>query len=156
MKSSKNIFPALIAFISGIILCNGMVYIAGYLAAIAIPREYFTAFGKEHIRTALFVLDILTFALPYFVLGLIWGILTSLVLRTRLLATSLWCGLASLLAMVYLMFFDGASASIHMMGLNDPYLLSQFLVNTMAGPCGVVVGGYFLFRFRPKGRESVA
>lgn len=155
MKSTSKTFSAAGALISGIILCNAFVYIEGYLAAIAIPREYFSFFGKDHIRIALFILDIFTFALPYCFMGLIWGVLTSLVLRTRLLSASLWSGLGSLLAMVYLMFFDGASASIYMMGLNDPYMLSQFLVNTMAGPCGVVVGGYFLFRFRLKQHETL-
>lgn len=146
MKSNPKILVAFVALISGIVLCNFFVYIAGYFAAIAIPREYFSFFGHDHIRAALFFLDILTLALPFFVIGLIWGILTSLALRPPFLSTSLWCGLGCLLAMIYFTFVDGPGA-IYMAGLKEPYMFSQFLINTTAGPFGILVGGYFLTKF---------
>lgn len=152
MNSTAKIVAALVAFASGIVLCNVNVYIAGYLAAIAIPREYFLFFG-EHITLALLVLDMLNFAVPIFVLSVIWGILSSLIFRRQFLQASASCG--CLLAMLYLSFSDVTEASIILSSLKQPAFLFQFIVNLIAAPVGVLVGWYFFCKFRQSGQQAL-
>lgn len=64
------------AFISGLALVIAAAYFGGFLAAIAIPKAYFTFFGREHRSWALAIMDAVTMALPFFLLSLAWCWLT--------------------------------------------------------------------------------
>src|SRR5277367_1264928 len=65
----------LICFVSGLALYNVVVYVGGVLSAIQIPRQYFTWFG-EHKILALFLEEAAVFALPVFLLCLLWSYVT--------------------------------------------------------------------------------
>jgi hypothetical protein len=49
-----------------------VLYLVGFLAAIAIPKAYFELFGRQHVTLALTLLDAATLALPSFMLSLAW------------------------------------------------------------------------------------
>jgi hypothetical protein len=71
----RNFLP-LAAFISGLALVIASIYLGGFLAAIAIPKAYFTFFGPEHKRWALALMELGTMALPFFLLSFAWCWLT--------------------------------------------------------------------------------
>ena len=60
------------ALASGFVLYMVVVYLVGFLAAIAIPKAYFEFFGRQHAALALTLLDAATLALPSFMLSLAW------------------------------------------------------------------------------------
>ncbi|MFY7939785.1 MAG: hypothetical protein ACOVOX_02655 [Burkholderiaceae bacterium] len=43
-----------------------VVYLGGWLAAIAVPAAYFARFGREHLELALALLNLFAWALPVF------------------------------------------------------------------------------------------
>jgi hypothetical protein len=60
------------ALASGFVIYMVVVYLVGFLAAIAIPKAYFEFFGRQHATLALTLLDAATLALPSFMLSLAW------------------------------------------------------------------------------------
>jgi hypothetical protein len=131
------------------------VDIAGYLAAIPIPREYFLWFGHHNIA-AYFITDMLTFVIPIFLIAIGWGILINLPFRTRFISTSLWSGLGCAVLTLNLTFNDSPAESAYIANLKEPIVLLQFFMRLLVGPCGILVGGYFLLRFHPKKQEALA
>src|SRR6266478_450093 len=59
------------ALASGFVLYMVVVYLVGFLAAIAIPKAYFEFFGRQHATLALTLLDAATLALPSFMRSLV-------------------------------------------------------------------------------------
>ncbi|PRC93177.1 hypothetical protein [Solimicrobium silvestre] len=138
-----KILSAFVAVISGIVLGNLIIYVSGYLAAIAIPREYFLWFGKPHITMALIIYDAIVMGLPRVIIATIWCVCTILVFRKKyLLLITAWCFGGYVLTQAYWDWkFD--------FGINYPTLFIQqpwAILSIIAAPCGILFAGIFFYK----------
>ena len=155
MTFTIKLATGILAFVSGIILCNVNIYIAGYLAAVPVPREYFLLFG-HHYTVAFFILNLVTFVLPILLIAVVWSILANLLLRGQLRLTAIWCATGCIVAMLDLTFADSAATAEILATLIHPAPLIQFLVNLLAAPIGIMVGVILLSKIRQRERELLA
>jgi hypothetical protein len=154
------------AFISGIALVTVAVYLGGFLAAIAIPRSYFNAFGSEHKKLALAILEVVAMALPYFVLSFIWCWLTLRGAVTRLKVVALCCVTGIVIGLAYTEVQSAMMLRTLESLPNPPSFLSYLwrvlapvwaLPNLFAFPAGLVAAVWFVRRARitRKGNPSI-
>jgi hypothetical protein len=90
------------AFISGIALVTVAVYLGGVLAALAIPQSYFDAFGGEHKKLALAIMEFVAMSLPCFLLSFVWCWLTLRNAVTRLKMVAWCCVTGIVIGLVYI------------------------------------------------------
>jgi len=76
--------------VSGFLLFRVLEFVAGYLAAMAIPRAYFQFFAP-YTAVSLFLLWTVLFALPYFLLSFPWCAGTLRWYRNSLQQAAAWC-----------------------------------------------------------------
>jgi hypothetical protein len=62
--------------LSGVLLFVATEFIAGYLAAIAIPADFFAFFGKARPGFPLFIVQVTVVAIPLCLFALVWCWLT--------------------------------------------------------------------------------
>ncbi|MBC8118256.1 MAG: hypothetical protein H7X75_01600, partial [Burkholderiaceae bacterium] len=62
--------------LSGVLLFVATQFIVGYLAAIAIPGDFFAFFGRERTGLALFIVNLTVLAIPLCLVALICSCLT--------------------------------------------------------------------------------
>ena len=67
---------AFVALLSGVLLFAATQFIAGYLAAIAIPADFFAFFGGAQPGLPLFIVHLTVFAIPLCLVALAWCWLT--------------------------------------------------------------------------------
>ena len=67
---------AVMGLLSGVLLFVATQFITGYLAAIAIPGDFFAFFGRERTGLALFIVHFTVLAIPLCLVALIWSWLT--------------------------------------------------------------------------------
>lgn len=89
------------AFASGVALFGALAPIAGFLAAVAIPHEYFDYFGRRHTELALFLLNAVTVALPMAGIAFVWCLGTMRLLRSPSIAMAVLCLIGYLLGLGY-------------------------------------------------------
>jgi hypothetical protein len=92
---------ALLAVGSGLALFGAGLLITGFLAAIAIPTEYFAYFGRQHTALALFVLNTLTVAVPLAAIGFLWGWAAVRFVRLPIASVAALCLLGFLVGLGY-------------------------------------------------------
>lgn len=155
MKLTVKLATACLAFVSGVVLCNVSIYIAGYLAAIPVPHEYFLWFGR-HYNIAMVILDLLTFVLPILAIAVVWSILANMVLRGQLRLTAMWCATGCIVAMLGMTFLGSHGATEYITSLIQPVLFLQFLLNLLAAPIGIMVGVFLLSKIRQRERNLLA
>lgn len=61
-----------VALLSGVMLFTAAQFVAGHLAAIAIPGDFFAFFGKERTGLALFIVNLAVLAIPLSLVALVW------------------------------------------------------------------------------------
>ncbi len=141
-------FRPLFALVSGLILCFVMVYVGGYLAAIAIPKAYFDLFTRSHLLLALTIEEAIVFALPCFLLALGWTLLTLRTLTpTRWVCLSYAAGIVIGWGGMQLDFALEFSKSEYATSMSTFQLARWLLLpaaysvlNTLSLPMGVLVG----------------
>ena len=138
-----KILPAFVAVISGVILCNLIIYVTGYLAAITIPKEYFLWFGKAHITMSLIILDAIIIALPRLITTTFFCICTILILRQHYLFTLLWCFAGYILAQAYWDFKFNLDFDYMTLFVQQPWAI----LSIIAPPCGILLAGIFFNKF---------
>jgi len=140
---------AIIAFISGLILFNFIVFMLGYLAAIPIPREYFLWFGREHIVTALAVYDLFLNAIPKFIATFVWTLCTILIFRNRYALTTAFCFLGYWCSYVYVCWNDDFVVN----HLAQVFLQPPYLPGLLADLCGIILAGIGFYKFQ-RGKQT--
>ena len=63
-QRNTNATKAALAVLAGIAIYQAVVFLGGFLAAIAVPRAYFDWFGRPRLELALALVDLATFAIP--------------------------------------------------------------------------------------------
>ena len=139
-------FPiAFAAAVSGFFLVYAAIYIGGILSALAIPNQYFSWFGKQHVTLALSILEMSTFALPIFFFSSAWTISTTLVLRRAHTITPLACLCGFVISWPIWSSYFGFSAQDIFSTSNNPLSI----LNSFAAPGGILFAAFLLNRFYP-------
>jgi hypothetical protein len=145
MKSAHRI----VAFVSGFALYNTVVLVGGFLAAVAIPQAYFAWFGQNKVL-ALVLAEAVVFALPVFLLALVWSHLTVRGYRGAWRQATKWCFGGLAFAWLAWLVYGLAQLAANPVPNQFPLgtLLLSLLVpplwsvlNVLAAPCGVLLGG---------------
>lgn len=134
---------AVAAVLSGYILFEVLEYIVGYLAALAIPREYFLWFGKQHVVLALTIEEAFIIALPMFLLSIIWSIFTNLIFGKNYLLISAACLIGYLLNWSVTIFNTDINFMLVLSTMFQPY----YILTTIAVPIGILCAGFVLRKF---------
>jgi hypothetical protein len=154
------------ALVSGIALVIVAMYVGGFLAAVAIPRSYFDAFGSGHRKLALAVLDSFTMALPFFLLSFAWCWFTLRAAITTLTVAA-WCCIAGIVIGLAGTEVQAAMTLRTLEATPNPssffsYLWRvlppiQVLLDLLAFPAGLVAAVWFVERARisRKGQPSI-
>ena len=120
------------ALASGFVLYMVVVYLVGFLAAIAIPKAYFQFFGRQHATLALTLLDAATLALPSFMLSLAWFWVTLRWIARPPRVAVFWCLGGIALAWLYWQIDFVLWYQSHR--TQDMSALATMLFNTLAPP----------------------
>ena len=142
MKSNISRLPEIIGFISGVIFGNLYVYIVGYLAAIAVPRQFLLWFGQHYVA-ALSVDELFTVAIPLFLISAVWTISTVSIFRAYYRRIAMWCLCGYSLTWVIVMLAYEAPIFNFAIYLQQPWSI----LTLTAAPCGIIASGYFLSKF---------
>jgi len=142
MIKTMKIFPVFVAVISGVILCNLIICITGYLAAIAIPKEYFLWFGKPNITMALATYDAIVIALPRMIIATIWSVCTILIFRNKYLLITSGCFVGYVLTQIYWEWKVDFPLNYLTLFAQQPW----FCLSLIAAPCGIFFGGFFFYK----------
>jgi hypothetical protein len=145
----NGMFLRTVCFVSGFMLYNVVVvYVGGFLAAVAIPRAYFEWFGQNK-TLALVLEEAAVYALPVFVMCTAWSYVTARAFRRASGRAAKW------------MLYGFAAAWVSWLAVIAPSLLptppsawsiaaamSALIIppvwgvlNLVAGPLGVAVAG---------------
>lgn len=87
----------------GFLLFWLLTYVNGYLAAVAIPQEYFAFFGRERLGVGLFFIHLTLHAIPSFLIALVWCLAIGCFHIDRPNRTATLCLLGYLLALSFFM-----------------------------------------------------
>jgi hypothetical protein len=145
------------ALVSGFALYNVLVFVGGFLAALQIPRAYFAWFGPHKVL-ALVLEEAVTFGLPVFLLALAWSYLTIRQFRGAWWPSTWWCFGGLALAWFAWLIYSLSYLMINPVPSQFPFgtLLLSFLIppvwgilNTIAAPCGVMLGGRLARHVQP-------
>ena len=139
----------IVAFVSGFALYNAVVLVGGFLAAVAIPQAYFAWFGQNKVL-ALVLEEAVVFALPVFLLALVWSHLTVRAFRGAWRQSTKWCFGGLAFAWLAWLVYGLVQLAENPVPNQFPFgtLLVSLLVpplwgvlNVLAAPCGVLLGG---------------
>jgi hypothetical protein len=136
----------LLAFIGGSWLYYvAVILIGGYMAAVSIPKGYFTYFGAEHNEVALALLSLFTWAVP--VGGCVCAGLLALhrLLSPEAGALALWLAVSGMV--VSFLFFATASATSDLL---QSFVLPWWAASSFLAPWAGA-GFAFWLAFRRRG-----
>ena len=142
--SIMKILWALAALISGVLLYNVVIYATGYLAAIPIPKEYSSWFGKPHVILAFAIFDLFVISLPKFLIALIWSVCTLLVFRKHYWLMSTFCFVGCVMTQVYWDYQSNFAFNYFVFITGEPWAIP----NLISVPCGIFAASFFVFKFR--------
>ena len=131
------------AVLSGYIFFEVLQYIVGYLAALAISREYFLWFGKQHSMLALAIEEGFIIALPMFILSIAWSIFTNIIFGKNHLLISTACLIGFFLHWIVTIFNTDINFMLVLSSMFQPYNI----LKTVAVPIGILCAGFVLPRF---------
>jgi len=134
---------AVAAVLSGYIFFEVLQYIVGHLAALAIPREYFLWFGKQHSMLALAIEEGVIIALPMFILSAIWSIFTNLIFGKNHLLISTACLIGYFFHWIVTIFNTHINFMLVLSSMFQPY----YILTTVAVPIGILCAGFVLPKF---------
>ena len=130
-----------------------IVYVSGYLAAIAIPSAYFQYFGRQHLTLALTIEEAFVVALPLFLLAVGWTYPSLQPMRAHRWNAMLWClvgllaartisGIYAVMAFIEMPVPEGATkypVGAFALTLISPWNQPWAYLTTLAAPAGIVV-----------------